>query len=117
MTINITRREELTRAISSNDVVIVGYNDRNIRGAKDFDRILYELSKKVDPSVLILKVDVSQAPDLGEDVPELPYVRVYLKGKIVFEQHGWFGKPDLDLYVLRRSIRSVLRNLNVTLKI
>lgn len=117
MTISITRREELMRAISSNDVVIIGYNDRNIKGAEDFDKILRELSKKVDPTILVLKVDVSQAPDLGEDVPELPYVRVYLKGKIVFEQYGWFGRPDLDLYVLRRSIRTVLRSLNVTLKI
>ncbi len=115
--IEVRSREEIDRAIASNRVVIIEYYDKESRIGREFSRAVKYLEKHIDPSILILRVSAREHPELLDGVKELPLLRVYLDGKLVFEQQGGFGKTDLDLMVLRRSIRSVLRSFNVAFKI
>ncbi|ABN70358.1 hypothetical protein Smar_1266 [Staphylothermus marinus F1] len=115
--IEINSREELFRAIKSNDVVIIEYYNLDSHESKKFSRVVKLLSRYADPRILFLRINVGKNPDLSEGVNEIPCIRVYYKGKIIFEQKGSFGKEDLDLFVLRRSIRSVFHGFNIAFKI
>lgn len=115
--LEITSREELVRAIRANDVVLISYFSSDSEKNELFKNIMKELSKHLDPRILVLKVDAEKNPDLTSDVSELPCLRVYYRGRIIFEQVGFFGKPDLDVYVLRRSIRSVFHSMNIAFKV
>lgn len=115
--LDISSREEFVRAIRSNSVVLIGYYDSESEMGKFFGRVYKELTKHVDPQILVLRVDTNRAVELSCDLKSSPCIRVYYMGKLVFEQRGFFGDLDLDLYVLRRSIRSVLRSYNLTYRV
>lgn len=115
--IEITSVEELRRAMESYKVVIVEYYDPDDKVSREFSKAVKMLQRYLDPEGIILRVSVKKSPELVKDVKTVPCLRVYLFGKLVFEQQGGFGKRDLDLLVLRRSIRHTLRGLNVSFKI
>ncbi len=109
--------DEIKRAISSNRVVIVEYYDPDSKVSKDFSKTIKAMERTLDQSILLLRVSIKKFPSLMDSIKEIPCIRVYLDGRLVFEQQGCFGKRDLDLMVLRRSIRNTLRSLNVSFKI
>jgi len=109
--------DEIKRAISSNRVVIIEYYDPDSRESREFSKAVKAMEHTLDPSILLLRVSIKKFPSLIDGIKEIPCIRVYLDGRLVFEQRGSFGNRDLDLIVLRRSIRSTLRNLNATFKI
>ncbi len=115
--IEINTRDDFIRAIKTNQVVIVEYFDPDNEESKKFYPTMKDVEKHVDPSILVLRINVKKTPELSNGIHTLPCIRVFLDGKVVFEQQGVFGRRELDLMVLRRGIRSVLRNRNVLLKI
>ncbi|ADI32286.1 thioredoxin family protein [Staphylothermus hellenicus] len=115
--VEISSKEEFFRAVKSNDVVIIEYYNQNSVESKKFSRVVKQLSRYADPRILFLRINIGKNPDLGEGVNEIPCIRVYYKGKMIFEQKGSFGREDLDLFVLRRSIRSVFYGFNIAFKI
>ncbi len=115
--IEVESKTDIERAILSNKVVIIEYYKENDSRNKEFSRAVKYLERHVDPSILVLRVCIDKNPELSKDIKDTPALRVYLDGKLVFEQYGSFGKSDLDLYVLRRSIRHVLRSFNISLKV
>lgn len=113
----ISTREEFTRAIKSNNVVLIGYYDLESEKGKFFNKVFNELAKHIDSRILVLRVDTSRVNELVEESMSKPCIRMYYMGKLVFEQSGFFGDFDLDLFVLRRSIRSVLRDHDISYKV
>jgi len=115
--IEISSRDDFIRAIKANKVVIVEYFDPDNENSKKFYLTIKDVERHVDPSILVARINIRKIPELSKGVHTLPCIRVFLDGEVVFEQQGVFGKRDLDLMVLRRGIRSVLRSRNVSLKI
>lgn len=115
--LEINSREDLVRALRANEIVLIGYYDPDTREGMLFHDIYKELSKHADPRILVLRVNTRKNPEFMEELPTIPCIRVYYRGKVIFEQQGFFGKRDLDVYVLRRSIRSVFHGLNLAFKI
>ncbi|MEM0380387.1 MAG: thioredoxin [Desulfurococcaceae archaeon] len=115
--LSISSREEFIRAIKANDIVIIGYFDLDSEEGKFFNKVFTELSKYVDSRILVLHVDTSNYNELVSDLQHKRCIRVFIGGKLVFEQYDLFGDLDLDIFVLRRSIRSVLRENNVNYRI
>lgn len=109
--------DEIKRAINSNRVVIIEFYDPDNKESREFSKTIKAMEQTLDPSILLLRVSIKKFPNLMNSIRELPCIRVYLDGKLVFEQQGSFGKKDLDLMVLRRSIRSTLKSLNVVFRI
>ncbi len=115
--VEINNREDFIRALKANNIVVIEYYDPDDTESTRFDRVVKKLTKHADPRILFLKINISKNPELGDGVNKLPCLRVYYRGRIIFEQKGSFGKEDLDLYVLRRSIRSVFHGFNISFKI
>jgi thioredoxin 1 len=115
--IEINNREDFIRALKANSIVVIEYYDPENEESTKFDKVVKKLTKYADPRILFLKININRNPELGGGVKELPCLRVYYRGKIIFEQKGSFGKEDLDLHVLRRSIRSVFHGFNISFKI
>ncbi len=115
--IEISDPSEIKRAMNFYRVVIIEYYDPEDRVSQEFSRAVKMLQEHLDPSGIILRVSTRDHPELASDVKTIPCLRVYLDGRLVFEQQGGFGKRDLDLTVLRRSIRHTLRGLNVSFRI
>ncbi len=115
--IEVSNVEELRRAMSTYKVVIIEYYDPDDRVSREFSKAVKMLQKHLDPNGIILRVSLKEHPELASDVKTIPCLRVYLSGRLVFEQQGGFGNRDLDLMVLRRSIRHTLRGLNAAFKI
>ena len=113
----ISSREEFVRALKANDVVMIEYYDPESRESELFNDVVKELSKHIDPRILVLRVNTRENPELVSDISKIPCLRVYYRGKLVFEQQGFFGNLELDVYVLRRSIRSVFKGLNIAFRV
>ncbi len=115
--LEIKSREEFIRALKANDVVFIEYYDSSSDESKLFYDVMRELVKHIDPRILVLRIDARRYPELSKDVSHVPCLRIYYRGEIIFEQQGLFGIRDLDLYVLRRSIRSVFSDMNIAFKV
>ncbi len=111
---------ELKRILRAYDIVMIGYIDPEVSGKmeKEFWRAMKELFRKIHISNNIFTAWINARNiELANDVKTVPMFRVYYRGQIIFEQYGGFGDRELDLYVLRRSIRSVFEKLGITYKI
>jgi len=115
--LEVASREEFIRALRANDVVMIEFYDPESRESSEFSYVVKELSKHADPRILVLRVNVKKTPELGVGVRTIPCLRIYYRGEVIFEQQGYFGKFDLDVYVLRRSIRSVFNSMNLGYRI
>ncbi len=113
----VTSLDEIRRALKSNKIVIIEFYDPEDRCSREFSKAVRAMEQTLDPSILLLRVSAKEHPELLNGIKEIPCIRVYLDGRLVFEQQGGFGRRDLDLFVIRRSIRSTLRSLNVYAKI
>ncbi|MET1160634.1 MAG: thioredoxin [Thermoprotei archaeon] len=115
--LEVSSREELNRALRANDIVMIEYYDPESKKSREFNFVIKELVKYIDPRILVLRVNVKRAPELSSDVSTIPCLRVYYRGELIFEQQGYFGNVELDVYVLRRSIRSVFYDRNLKYRI
>lgn len=115
--VEVKDMEELKRALNFYKVVIVEYYDPDDEVSREFSKAVKMLQEHLDPEGIILRISKKDHPELASDVKTIPCLRVYLYGRLVFEQQGGFGNRELDLTVLRRSIRHTLRGLNVAFRI
>lgn len=115
--LSISTREEFIRALNSNNVVLIGYYDLDSEEGRFFNKVFNELSRRIDSRILMLHIDTSRVNELVDELLHKPCIRMYYMGKLIFEQHSFFGNLELDLLVLRRSIRSILREHDVHYKV
>jgi thioredoxin 1 len=112
--------DEYEHLIRSGEIVIVHYYDQTDKSIESrelyyaFKDLARQLSDRLN--IITLQVDISQGEFTRLGV-EAPTVRVYYRGRLVFEQKGGFSNSTLDYYVLRRSIRETLQRSKVDVKI
>lgn len=109
-------KEELIRALKGNDLVLIEFYEPGNRDCDIMSESMKELAKYAEQVFLFCRVNVKEHPEIA-DVDEVPTLRVYYKGELVFEQIGSLSTVDLNLKVVRRSIRDVLRARNVQVRI
>ncbi len=116
----IRSNEELYRILNSYSLVLIQYLDPNRdRESRELYYAFRELSKilSVNMDAIAAIVRIDKYPELARDVDKTPLLRVYHRGRIIFEQYGGFSERDLDLYVLRRSIRNTLHRMNLRYRV
>lgn len=116
----VNSASELKRILKAYDIVMIGYMDPEASGKmeKEFWRAVKELFRKIHVSSSVFTAWINaRNNELANDVKTVPMLRVYYRGRIIFEQYGGFGDRELDLYVLRRSIRSVFEKLGISYRI
>ncbi|MEM0004008.1 MAG: thioredoxin family protein [Desulfurococcaceae archaeon] len=109
-------REELVRAVKGNEIVLIEYYESGNKDCQIMYESMKELSKYADKVILFCRVNVKEHPEIA-DVDEIPAIRVYYRGELVFEQFGALSTVGLNLKVIRRSIREVFTKRNIYVRI
>lgn len=112
----IRSREEFIRAVRGNEIVLVEFYEPDNRDCQIMYESMREFSKYADRNILFCRVNVRELPDVAK-VDDLPTLRVYYKGELIFEQIGVLSTVDLNLKVVRRSIREVFRSHNIDVRV
>lgn len=109
--------DELRRFVSVNDIALVGFVSKDDEVREYIKKLFTKLEVKTGHiiSFALLEVDDKQELRTLEDVNYVPLIRLYFKGKNVFEQESYFGNLQTDYYVLRVSVRDVLRQFGIRL--
>lgn len=110
-------RDELERALRANELVIVLYYGERGPEQDTMMETLRRLEESADPRVLFCSVNVLEHPELVEGVDRVPHLKLYHNGEVVFEQVGSLTSAELNLFALRRGMRSVLAARNVNIRI
>mgnify|MGYP001770676932 CR=1 FL=1 len=110
-------REELIRALRGNDIVLIEYYEPGNKECEIMAESMKEFEKQASHVVLFCRVNVKEHPDIAVDVDSVPAIRVFYKGELVFEQLGSLSTAELNLKVIRRSIREVFKAKNVQVRI
>ncbi|MEM0002124.1 MAG: thioredoxin family protein [Desulfurococcaceae archaeon] len=109
-------KEELLRAVRGNDIVLIEYYEPGNRDCQVMYESMKEFSRYADRSIFFCRVNVREHPEIA-DVNDVPAIRVYYKGELIFEQMGVLSTVELNLKVIRRSIREVFNKRNIHVKI
>jgi len=113
----LNSREELERALTANELVIIEYYYPGSKESSILSETIKELEKHIDPNIFVCKVNALREDITGEKLFSTPLIRVYYKGAIIFEQKGVFENLDLNVQVLRRGIRSTLASRGVEIRV
>ncbi len=116
----VRSREELARILKAYKLAIFQYYDSGNGMSRETRELTYAFRKLSDRmssrlDVFTGRIDVSK-PEFKGSVKHVPMIRVYLDGKVIFEQYGGFGDSEIDYYVLTRSIMNVLEKINAGIK-
>jgi len=109
-------KEELIRAIMGNEVVLIEYYEPENKDCEIMYESMKEFAKYADKSIFFCRVNIREHPEMA-DVSSIPALRVYYRGEVVFEQLGVLSSPELNLRVIRRSIREVFSNRNISIRV
>lgn len=109
-------REEFMRAIKGNDIVLVEFYKPGDRKCQIMHESMKEFSKLADRDMLFCRVNIGEHPEIA-DVSELPTLRVYYRGELIFEQIGSLSTVDLNLKIVRRGIREIFRARDIHVRI
>ncbi len=109
--------DEFRRFVASNDIALIGFIDDDV-DAKEYLRKLFsklelKIGHVISFAIYNVKDDVSIR--ISEDINYIPLIRLYFKGRNVFEQENYFGNLQTDYYVLRISVRDVLSQYGIKL--
>jgi len=113
-------KDDLREFVSTNDIALVCFTRLNSYSGKHIERVLLRLESRVGHMINFAIIDVSEVSGSGniiedENLGSLPLIRLYLKGKNIFEQEDCFMDFQTDYYVLRISVRDVLRQYGINL--
>ena len=113
-------RDDLREFISTNEIALVCFTRSDTYIGRHIERVLLRLESRVGHMINFAIVDVSKFRDdrniiESENISSLPLIRLYLKGKNIFEQEDCFRDFQTDYYVLRISVRDVLRQYGINL--
>lgn len=109
--------DEFRRFVATNDIALVGFIDDN-RDVKEYLRKLFsKLELKVGHTISFAIYNVKDDINIriSEDINYIPLIRLYFKGRSIFEQENYFGNLQTDYYVLRISVRDVLSQYGIKL--
>ncbi|MEM0361020.1 MAG: hypothetical protein QXY36_04185 [Sulfolobales archaeon] len=111
--------DEFRRIITVNDIVLVGFVGRDLTTRNYMVNLLQKLESRVGHLVDFILFDVDKASNAtfkdDEGINTLPLIRLYFKGKNVLEQEDCFRDIEVDYYVLKVSMKSILQEHGIRL--
>ncbi len=112
----ISEKEELSSILSRSKLaIIVVYDSRDVTG-RYISGIIEDLSKSLEPVFSILVVDAAISPLLARTLAKsYPRLLLYIDGRKVWEQIGFFYTSSNDRYAIRRGILMALRSKGIRL--
>ncbi len=111
--------DEYEAIVRSSELVLVEFYSASNPLSRYFSRIVEDLAERLGPRAVLVRVDVDESPQIAEheEVEELPYVKLYYRGRLVWSQEGCFGNYSADILAARKGIRQVFRAMGVPLRI
>lgn len=113
----LRNRDELERALRANELVVILYYGERGPEHDTMMETMRKLEESADPRVFFCGVNVAEHPELVEGVERVPHLKLYYNGELVFEQVGSLTSTELNLFALRRGMKSVLAARNVNIRI
>jgi len=116
--IRITSLDEMNEFVSSNKLALIGFVDSSKEADRVIIRVLNYLEGRIGTHISFALCDVREAREVAKvlALTKTPYIKLYLNGRSIFEQEGSFNSFERDVYVLRISIKEVLRSKGIWLK-
>ena len=116
--LKITNVKDINNFINANKLALIGFIDSTKTEDRNFVKVLNYLEKKIGNVVSFALCDLRENIDISRlhSITKTPVIKLYHNGKSIFEQEGTFNNFETDVYVLRISIKDVLRNRGVWLK-
>ncbi len=111
--------DEYLSTLRQAEFVLVEFYSENNPISRYYSKIVEELGERLGPRVLKIRVDVDEAPSIAEHegVEQLPYIKLYYKGKAIWSQEGCFGQYSMDILAARRGMREVFKSMGLPLRI
>ncbi len=111
---------DLRKLVTINDIVLVGFVGHDVETKKYLMNLLQKLELRVGHIVSFALFVVDELPSNAvfkecEGINALPLIRLYFKGKNVLEQEDCFKNMQVDYYVLKVSMKSILQQHGVVL--
>ncbi|MET1101243.1 MAG: thioredoxin family protein [Pyrodictiaceae archaeon] len=112
MVINATSLEEVKKIIDSSKLVLLLAYDSRAPNGRYISGLIDDIAYTIEPVVSVIKVDVSDNDEILEhlSIRSIPRLRLYLNGRIIWEQIGFFMNYSSDKYAIRRGMLKALRN-------
>lgn len=112
----VSEKEELLSILSKSRLaIVVIYDSRDVAG-RYISGLIEDLSRSLEPVFSILVVDAAVSPLLARALAKsYPRLLLYIDGKKVWEQIGFFYTSSNDRYAIRRGILMALRNRGIKL--
>ncbi len=110
----ISEKEELLSILSKSRLaIVVIYDSRDVAG-RYISGLIEDLSRSLEPVFSILVVDAAMSPLLARTLAKsYPRLLLYIDGKKVWEQIGFFYTSSNDRYAIRRGLLMALRSRGI----
>ena len=106
--------EELRKTIEANRLVLILiYTSQSPQG-RYLASLLEDFAFKVEPVIRVVKADTALVRGVEEEFGSPPRLLLYLEGKRIWEQLGFFYNYSSDMYAIRRGILSAPRRHDLT---
>ncbi len=112
--IEVSDPERLREIISSSKLVLVLLYEKLSPQSRYLSSLVEDLAYKIEPQILVVKVDVSEAREVSEEYGSPPRLILFIDGERVWQQIGFFYNYYSDMYAIRRGILYALRSRNMT---
>ncbi|ABM80767.1 hypothetical protein [Hyperthermus butylicus] len=106
--------EELRKTIEAHRLVLILVYDSQSPHGRYLASLLDDFAFKVEPVIRVVKVDAALVRDVEKELGSPPRLLLYLEGKRIWEQLGFFYNYSSDIYAIRRGILYALRRYNIT---
>ena len=114
--IELKSKSEFIRTLQGNEIVLVEFYKPGDKDCEIMHETMKEFIKYADQNILFCRINIMEYPEF-EGIDKIPVIRLYYRSKLVFEQIGTLSTAELNLKVLRRSIREVFRSHNVGIRV
>ncbi len=119
MPVEVHSYEELIRITNSKKLVLVAIYDPLTPTGRYVSSLMDTLSLTFEPGIVIVKVDSRANPEIVERLAPSsrePRLVLFLDGKPIWEQIGFFTNIAADKYAIRRGILNALKQHGLTPK-
>ena len=113
----VRSKKELDEIIKTHRAVLVEFRDHNKFESRYMTRILESLASVITRDIELVYIDVSRNDEVARELDETPTLRLYVNGRLVWEQEGCLLNEEADKLAIRRGIRDTSKRLGLGLRI
>lgn len=113
----IRSKRELEELVRSCRAVLVEFRDHTTFEGRYFTRVLESLASVIAHDIELAYIDVTKRRELASNVDRTPALRLYVEGRVVWEQEGCLLNEEADKMAIRRGIRDTSKKLGLRLRV